>query len=237
MKREYVKWYANHLSREMEMLVFGHAGVPVLIFPTTLNRFFEWEDRGMIEALKPGLEEGQFSLVCVDSLDRDNLYNRSINAADRFKGYEAYQRYIFDDVMPFTYSRFPGHAVTVAGASFGAYHAVNIAFKQPAFFKKVIAMGGKYGIDSFTDGVTDERIFLNNPPAFIKHTSDAHALERIRNLDIRLVTGDHDMCWDATRFFSDTLNAKNIPHTFDLWTGGYGHDWQYWKAMINKHIF
>lgn len=33
MKEEYFKWYSPHLNRDVEMLVFGHAGYPVVLFP------------------------------------------------------------------------------------------------------------------------------------------------------------------------------------------------------------
>jgi len=46
MHREYQHWYSPSLGREMELLIFGHAGARVLVFPTSMGRFFEWEDRG-----------------------------------------------------------------------------------------------------------------------------------------------------------------------------------------------
>src|ERR1700719_596773 len=51
MNREYHKWYSPRLGRDMELLVFGHAGLPVLVFPTSGGRFYEFEDRGMVGAL------------------------------------------------------------------------------------------------------------------------------------------------------------------------------------------
>ncbi len=33
----------------MELLVFGHAGLPVLVFPTSGGRFYEFEDQGMYD--------------------------------------------------------------------------------------------------------------------------------------------------------------------------------------------
>ena len=35
----------------MEMLVFGHAGTPILAFPSSMGRYFEWEDFKMVDAL------------------------------------------------------------------------------------------------------------------------------------------------------------------------------------------
>ena len=51
MNREYHKGYSQELHRDMEALVFGHAGTPLLVFPTSMGKFFEYEDRGMIGTL------------------------------------------------------------------------------------------------------------------------------------------------------------------------------------------
>ena len=48
MDREYHKEYSQELNREMEALVFGHAGTPLLVFPTSVGKFFEYEDRKSI---------------------------------------------------------------------------------------------------------------------------------------------------------------------------------------------
>ena len=47
MHREHHQWWSWRLNRKMELLVLGHAGAKVLVFPTSQGRFFEWEDRGM----------------------------------------------------------------------------------------------------------------------------------------------------------------------------------------------
>ena len=59
MNREYHKAYSQELHREMEALVFGHAGTPLLVFPTSMGKFFEYEDRGMIGVLAPKIERGE----------------------------------------------------------------------------------------------------------------------------------------------------------------------------------
>ena len=51
MNREHHKNYSHELQRDMEALVFGHAGPPLLVFPSSMGRFFEYEDSGMIRAL------------------------------------------------------------------------------------------------------------------------------------------------------------------------------------------
>jgi esterase/lipase superfamily enzyme len=62
MNREYYKWYSERLGRPMELLVFGHAGEPALVFPTSGGRFFEFEDRGMVAALADKIDAGRLQL-------------------------------------------------------------------------------------------------------------------------------------------------------------------------------
>src|SRR5260221_14471 len=40
MNREYHKWHSSALRRDMELLVIGTGGTPVLSFPTSLGGFF-----------------------------------------------------------------------------------------------------------------------------------------------------------------------------------------------------
>ena len=51
MNREYHRWHSPALGREMELLVFGQGGARMLAFPTSMGRFYDWEDRGMVGAL------------------------------------------------------------------------------------------------------------------------------------------------------------------------------------------
>ena len=69
MNRKYHSWYSPSLERDMELLVFGHTGARVLVYPTSMGRFFQWGDTGMIAALGDQLENGGLQLFCVDSVD------------------------------------------------------------------------------------------------------------------------------------------------------------------------
>ena len=56
VEREYVHWHSPVLNRTMEMLVFGHGGAAVLVFPTSMGRFYQYEDFGMVETLRYHIE-------------------------------------------------------------------------------------------------------------------------------------------------------------------------------------
>ena len=52
MNREYHRWHSTRLHREMELVVFGHVGARVLVFPTRGGRSYEFEDMPMTEVLR-----------------------------------------------------------------------------------------------------------------------------------------------------------------------------------------
>ena len=94
MNREYRKEYSHQLGRDMESLVYGHAGQPILVFPSSMGRFYEYEDAGMIRALAGKLEAGSIQIFCVDSLDGESWYNKSVHPGARIWRHVQYERYV-----------------------------------------------------------------------------------------------------------------------------------------------
>ena len=83
MQRDYIKEFSHALGREMEVLHFGHAGTPLLVFPTSMGRFYQWEDFGLVGALSDFIESGAIQLICVDSVDGESWYARDRPPAER----------------------------------------------------------------------------------------------------------------------------------------------------------
>src|SRR2546421_12011127 len=102
MNRQYHRWYSPSLERDMELLIFGHAGARVLVFPTSQGRFFQWEDMGMIAALGEHLEQGWIQIFCVDSVDDESCYNKHISRAQRAVRHNQYEQYVLNDVLAFS---------------------------------------------------------------------------------------------------------------------------------------
>ena len=100
MVRDHHKWFSRSLNRDMELLVFGHGGPAMIVFPTSMGAFFEYEDRGMIGALADKLEHGGLQLVCVSTVDTETFYARDRSPRARIDRYLAYESYLVDDVMP-----------------------------------------------------------------------------------------------------------------------------------------
>lgn len=236
MHRAHVKWHSPSLGREMDLLVLGHGGTPVLVFPSSLGRYYEWEDFGMARALARQIEEGHNRLVCVDSVDGESLYNKGVDPYTRIKRHQQYEGYVLNEVVPFIH-HLSGHSfIIVAGASFGAYHAANVVFKKPWAFGKLIALSGVFDIKSKLDGFYNDDVYFSNPIDYLPNLSDHHTLEAIRRNRIVLTTAEHDPCRPANEQLSGILHAKGIGHTLDSRAGVFGHDWPWWRDLIQQHI-
>ena len=235
MNREHHRWYSPSLNRDMELLVFGHAGARMLVFPTSLGKFYEWEDRGMIWALGEHLERGWIQMFCVDSVDAESWYARWAHPSGRAWRHVQYENYILYEVMPLISQKNPTPYLIVSGASFGAYHAVNFALRHPDITNRVIGMSGVYDIRGWTDGYSDDNVYVNNPIAYIEHEHDWGRLNLLRRLDIILTIGRDDGNRGSTEHLSSLLWSKSIWHALRLWDG-WAHDWPYWQKMIQLYV-
>lgn len=74
MHREYHRWFSSRLQRDMELLVFGHSGAKVLVFPTRDGRFHEYEDLRLVNSLAGKIDAGKLQLWCPDSVAWESFY-------------------------------------------------------------------------------------------------------------------------------------------------------------------
>lgn len=218
----------------MELLAFGHAGARMLVFPTSLGRFFEWEDRGMIKTLSNAINNGWLQVFCVDSVDDESWYAKQKHPGERAWRHMQYERYILDEVIPLTWRVNQTPYLIVTGASFGAYHAVNLAFRHPQAVNRVIGMSGMYDIKVMTGGYEDQNVYQNDPAHYMMHITDHGHLEAIRKLNIILATGKDDPHRANNEHLSGVLWSKNIWHAMRWWDG-WSHDWPYWNRMISLY--
>jgi len=100
VNREYRKWYSGRLGREMELLIFGHAGLPVVVFPTSAGRFYQFEDNGMVRSLEEKIDAGALHLFCADSIDAESWYNRHAPPRWRIARHLLYEEYILHEILP-----------------------------------------------------------------------------------------------------------------------------------------
>lgn len=242
MHREYHRWYSPRLGRDMELLIFGHGGAKVLVFPTRDGRFHEYEDLRIVAALAHKIDAGQLQLWCVDSIDWESLYCCWCHPADRIRRHIAFEEYILNEVMPMMQHRNP-HPCTIAhGFSLGAFHAANIAFRHPHLFRKLAAFSGRYdltlNIEDFRDlfdGWRDENIYFHTPAHYLPNLHCPHRLDSLRRMDIVFVIGREDPFLDNNRRISQVLWDKGIHHAFHEWDDR-AHSGYFWRRMAPLYV-
>ncbi len=242
MNREYHRWYTDRLGRDMELLIFGHAGAKVLVFPTRDGRFHEYEDLRLVDSLRHKIEAGQLQLYCLDSIDHESFYCFWRHPADRIRRHMQFEEYILNEVLPLMAWK-NSHPCTIAhGCSLGAFHAVNIAFRHPHLFQKVSAFSGRYdltaSIEHFSDlfdGHYDDSIYYHTPSHFLPNLSCHWRLDALRRMDIVLVIGDQDPFLENNRQLSHMLWSKGISHALHTWDGR-AHQGYAWRKMAPLYV-
>ena len=235
MKRDYRRWWSPALERDMELLAFGDRGTPVIVFPTSMGRFYQWEDFGMIGHMAERIDEGWLQLWCVDSIDAESFYDKTKSWQQRASRHLAYERYLVDELLPAIRSDNPVDFLIVTGASFGAFHALTFVARRPGIARKAIGLSGAYDSSRWLDRKREGDAYFVNPLAFLPNLRDERYLEPLRATEIVLATGREDPNVEESRRLAQILQDKGVPASLHLWDG-WGHDWPYWKEMVDAFL-
>lgn len=231
MKEEFFKWHSPHLHREVEMIVFGHSGYPVVLFPTSMGSFHENRDMGLISSAQWYIDQGLVQIFCPESNDRESFYNKGINAHQRIQNHIAYDKMICHEVVERIRLNTNVGKVVMAGCSFGGYHAANFAFRHPGYCSHMFSMSGAFEIRNFMQGYHHDDIFYNSPLEFLKQLNDPE----LWKMDIILGTSNWDICFDANIKLSDILESRGVRHWLDVRKNRH-HDWPIWKEMFPHYL-
>ena len=231
IQEQYHKWHSPIINRDFEMLVFGHGGQPVILFPTSKGSYYQNKDQGLIESVRWFLENGKVKIYCPDSIDAMSWYNKSIHPGERAYNQSLYDQLIRNEIIPWAQHETGYAKVATAGCSFGGYHAVNIAFKHPDVTSYCFSMSGAFEMKQFTEGFYDDNIYYNNPVDFIPNDNNPD----LWNMGIILGTAEFDGCLEDNKRLSAILDKKNISHWLDI-RANETHDWPVWKDMFPTYL-
>jgi len=240
MNVEYHKKQSRHLGRAMELKVYGHAGKPVVVFPTGCGRFYEYEDFGMVAALQGPIDEGLVQLYTLDSVDCEAWMAHWMFPGDRAWRHLQYERYLLEELVPFVRARsgYEGRLMTT-GCSVGAYHAANFFFKHPDVFGSVVALSGIYGPQYFVGDYMDDNVYFNFPLCYLPNLTDAWYVEQFRMSDIVICVGQGAWEEDSlkeTRALEEDLHALGVHAWVDYWGHNVSHDWPWWRRQIRHFV-
>ena len=238
------RWHSPSLNRDMALKVYGHWGKPILVFPCSSGRYFDYEGMGMVQAISGFIEGGRIKLFCVDSVDAESWYDFGIPPAERNARHEAYDAYVTDEVIPFVrgHCRSSEIRVTANGCSMGAYHAVNFFLKHPHLFDGAVALSGLYRLDRQEFGLSAEDmadVYFNSPVHYLPGVTNRRCLDLYRQSRIIICVGQG--AWEEeavadTRSMAEIFHQKDIPAWVDFWGHDVNHDWPWWYRQMNYFL-
>ncbi len=231
LQENHIQWHSPSLGRNMEMLTFGHAGIPVLLYPTSMGRHYQNKDFLLLDSIATYVDNGLVKVYCPDSVDEASWYNKNIHPFDRVNTHKAYDKYIREEVYPKMLQDTGIGRIITAGCSFGAYHATNFAFRYPELVSHCFNMGGAFDITMQMDGFYNDDTYFHNPMDFIVHATHPD----LWRMGIVLGVGEHDFCRASNEKLSAIFHGKGINHWLDITPGGI-HDWPAWRKMFPRYL-
>lgn len=229
--------WSGELGQEMYFNVYGHAGKPVIVFPSSGGSQNEYGDFGMIEACQDFIDRGLVKFYTPDSYDNESWLSTWKNGHDMALAHEAYDRYIVNELVPLIRyeSNWQG-GMMATGCSMGAFHTVNFALRHPDLFDVSVALSGVYDARFFTgEFYGNPVVYYNSPIDYIWNQEDSWFLDRYRQNRFIVAVGQG--AWEGphiidTGRLQEAFAAKSIPGWFDFWGGDVAHDWEWWRVQM-----
>ena len=235
MQRSHDNFQSRVLERQVDYLWFGTGGRPLVMFPTSGGRYFENEDRGLVEVLAHYINEQRLQVCCIDSFNDETWGNSSLHPAERVRRHDAYDRYLSEELFPMVAARAGRADTAVYGASQGGFHAANFAARHPDQVARCIALSGLFDNKRLVDGYWDELCYFHSPAAFVPNMDESW-VRRLATVEWVIATGEQDSLVEETRNFSHILRSKGIEVHSEIWPGVFGHDWPYWKEHLPRFL-
>ncbi len=239
MRREERRWFSASLGHDMDLLIYGHAGQPLICFPSQDGRAADWEGFGMVDCVADLVDAGRLTLIAVDGIDWQGWTNAAAPVEQRARRNGDYQRYICDEVVPFARAETERDGVWATGCSMGAFHAANTFFRRPDLLSGMICLSGLYQPRLFVGDYSDDDVYFNSPLYYLPELNDAWHIERYRRSRIVFCVGQGAFEADAiadTRQMQELLYRKGVAATFDYWGHDVEHHWYWWQKMLRHHL-
>ena len=232
-------WYSNHVRMRVNVARWGHAGAPVLLFPTAGGDFEECERFLMMKVLDPLLSAGRIRIYSCDSVAGRVWGDGESSGERRAWMQNAFDAFVYEELVPAIRMdcKAPGIEVISAGASLGAFNALASVCRHPDAFSTAVCMSGTYDFTRWMDGVHNLDFHYMSPLHFLPSMPEGKHLDAIRRRFVILATGegDYEAPWESWRV-ATVLGAKRIPNRVDPWGVDYRHDWTTWREMLPRYL-
>jgi len=242
-RRDEIQVPAPSLGGSGTLVVHGHHGRPFLVMASEQGRAVDFENNGMVDAVRELLDAGRVKLYCIDAHDAASWSNSDISLEERARRHQGFESWVLDEIVPLIDADSGGRQeMGVLGVSMGAFHAVLISLRRADLFPLAIGFSGNYDPSSWNGwGERGDQAYFYNPADFVPHLEGEH-LDWLRSrLSVQLVVGqgqweDSTGSLPSTRRMAGLLRDKGIRCEFDEWGQDVPHDWPSWRRQLAHHL-
>lgn len=232
------RWRSERVGVDFNLVRWGTFGTPVLIFPTAGGDFEEIERFHLIDALAPLLGEGRIKAYSVDSLNGRAFLT---GADSRHSGWmmNAFDEAIRYEVVPAIATDCGADSIEVisAGASIGAFNALEVLCRHPEVFRAALCVSGTYDLTKWLRGHITSDFYFSSPLHYLPTLDEGEQLNQLRQRFVLFCHGqgraeDPGESWRA----ASILGQKGIPNRVDEWGPEWPHDWTSWREMFPRYL-
>lgn len=241
MNTRHTSFFSPVLNQHLDVMMYGHGGMPCLVFPSQNGKAADYAGFGMVEVMRPWLDAGRLRLYCVDSLDEQtwSAYHRP--PRERMERQEAWMAHLTQEFVPFI-KRDSGREgrIMTTGCSMGAFHAANALFRFPDLFGTTVALSGAYDASWLMYQYMDDLVYLNSPVHSIAGMPAGHPFIARYN-DSRIILCCGQGAWEeemlrSLSLLEQAMNRRGIRAWVDRWGYDVNHDWDWWRRQLAYYL-
>lgn len=231
-------WYSHRIESDINVVRWGHFGLPVLVFPTAGGDAEEIERFQLVAACGGLLETGQVKIYSCDSIAGRAMVAGVGDARYRAALLNAFHDTVYREVVPAIRADCQGPDIGVigAGASIGAFNAIAALCRYPDSFTHAVGMSGTYDVARFVGEGAGDALYFSTPLYFLPDLQGP-LLEMLRRRFVILASGEGR--WEnvgESWQMAHVLGTKGIPNRVDPWGPAWDHDWPTWRRMLPQYL-
>ena len=245
MERVQVELDAPGFDRAGTVIRYGHWGRPVLVFPSEQGRAWDYENNGMVDAVRDLIEAGRVKLYCVDSFDAATWSDNWVPLEERAQRHGGVRAWVTGQVVRWIGRGQPRRERTwwSTGCSMGAYHALQLRPRGTRTSSRS---------RSASPATTTPRSGTRGASAARRRTSRT----RPTTCPISAVTTSTGCAVGCTSYspwardlgrptrpslpearrMAGLLAERGISHDLDVWGHDAAHDWGWWRRQLALHL-
>ncbi len=232
------RWYSELVGEWVTVARWGHMGTPVLLFPTAGGDAEEAERFHLIDSLGGLIGAGRIKVYSIDSIS-GRSWLRGDDPRHSMWLQNQFDRHIAEEVVPAIHADCRSTSIEIisAGASIGAFWALEVLARHPDLFRAAVCMSGSYDLSDRLNGNWSDDFYFSSPLHFLPGLEVGDQLLRLRQRFVLLACGggrweNPDESWRI----AEILGAKGIPNRVDQWGNEFDHDWPTWREMLPQYL-